>query len=141
MKKCAKCGVEKPIFDFGKQSHKKSGIRSRCLICSRNDSKIYRAKRLELQGDNLRKKLVAVERKRLYGISQDDFDKMKLDQNHKCAICEEDLDNAKNTCVDHSHTTKKVRGILCAKCNFGLGHFKDSIQLLQSAQNYLKKYI
>ena len=41
--------------------------------------------------------------------------------------------------VDHCHTTNKVRGILCAACNFGIGKFKDSTALLYLAIDYLKK--
>lgn len=140
MKKCQKCCTEKPLSDFGVDSSKKSKIRSRCRICSAEDSKIQKAKRLAIHGDSLRKKLVAIERKRLYGITQEQFDRMKQDQNNKCAICQNDLDHGKNTCVDHCHDTKKVRAILCAKCNFGLGQFNDSTNLLQSAIMYLNKY-
>src|SRR3990167_1168850 len=32
--------------------------------------------------------------------------------------------------VDHDHQTNKVRGYLCKRCNFGLGSFKDSLELL-----------
>lgn len=53
----------------------------------------------------------------------------------KCEICSKQLDVPY---VDHCHTTKKVRGILCNKCNFGIGHFDDNPALLESAIRYLK---
>jgi hypothetical protein len=40
--------------------------------------------------------------------------------------------------VDHCHNTGKIRGILCTKCNTGLGSFKDNIELLMNAIKYLK---
>ena len=41
--------------------------------------------------------------------------------------------------VDHDHLTGKIRGILCDNCNVGLGHFKDSVDLLQKGKEYLSK--
>jgi hypothetical protein len=41
-------------------------------------------------------------------------------------------------CIDHDHTTLKVRGILCNKCNFGIGQLNDNIERLENAITYLK---
>lgn len=41
--------------------------------------------------------------------------------------------------VDHSHVTGEVRGALCSGCNTGLGNFRDTIALLESAIKYLRK--
>jgi hypothetical protein len=43
----------------------------------------------------------------------------------------------KRKCVDHSHETGRFRGILCLNCNLGLGHFRDSGVILESAILYL----
>lgn len=45
----------------------------------------------------------------------------------------------KSLSIDHNHQTGKVRGLLCHHCNVGLGHFKDNIELLNSALDYLIK--
>jgi hypothetical protein len=45
---------------------------------------------------------------------------------------------AQNLCVDHSHVTGKVRGLLCHSCNVGLGHFKDDPRFTRSATEYLE---
>ena len=42
--------------------------------------------------------------------------------------------------VDHCHSTKNIRGLLDAACNTGLGYFRDSPVLLQSAIDYLQKH-
>ena len=40
--------------------------------------------------------------------------------------------------VDHDHSTKMIRGILCAHCNTGLGLFGDSVERLQQAIRYIQ---
>lgn len=52
--------------------------------------------------------------------------------NLKCLQCN------KIKTIDHFYNYGHTRGILCSKCNRGLGHFKDNIELLQEAINYLE---
>ena len=40
--------------------------------------------------------------------------------------------------VDHCHTTNKVRGIICEKCNQTLGLMDDSVEFLIKAAQYLE---
>tara|TARA_R110002126_G_scaffold176577_1_gene325196 strand:- start:1845 stop:2261 length:417 start_codon:yes stop_codon:yes gene_type:complete len=94
-----------------------------------------------------RSKTKAADRLRKYGITAADHALMLKEQKNKCKICRVTFvnENDKNykKClgeyVDHCHTTNKVRGLLCHKCNTGLGHFKDNIKNLQRAINYLKE--
>jgi len=73
-----------------------------------------------------------------YGISVKDFNLMLHNQDNKCAICKIDqCEINKNFCVDHCHSTKKVRGLLCSKCNISIGKFKDDINILKKAVKYL----
>lgn len=60
-------------------------------------------------------------------------------QEHKCAICTKDIDNAPH--LDHCHETEKIRGVLCGNCNTGLGMFKDSCYLLDKAIQYLQLHM
>ena len=55
-------------------------------------------------------------------------------QKGKCAICNQEMEKPY---VDHCHNTKKIRGLLCVNCNFGLGSFKDNPKLLMKAIKYL----
>lgn len=51
----------------------------------------------------------------------------------ECAICEK----TGKLFIDHCHSSKKIRGVLCQQCNFGLGNFKDDPALLAKAIAYL----
>jgi hypothetical protein len=84
-----------------------------------------------------------------YGITKPEKDKMVAKQKGKCLICDNILEESKITTkgesnkriavVDHCHETNKVRGILCSKCNRGLGLFEDSVDNLTRAIKYLKE--
>jgi hypothetical protein len=74
-----------------------------------------------------------------YNISKRDYDNILLYQNNKCAICHDELNKSiRSPPVDHCHNSGKVRGILCHKCNTGLGFFKENPEILESAIRYLK---
>lgn len=50
-----------------------------------------------------------------------------------CAIC----GGTEQLAIDHPHGAQHLRGVLCRKCNLGLGLFRDDPLLLQSAITYL----
>lgn len=78
--------------------------------------------------------------KKKYGITADDYDTMEAAQGGKCAICGgNQTKRYKNFSVDHCHITGKVRGLLCSPCNKALGSFKDDVDILKTAINYLIK--
>ncbi len=79
--------------------------------------------------------------KSLYGITLEDYNKMFQEQNGCCKICNKhQTEEGVILCVDHDHTTGKVRGLLCKKCNQAIGLLKDSIENCLSAAEYLKEY-
>jgi hypothetical protein len=72
-----------------------------------------------------------------YGITHEQFlERLRL-QEGRCRICLKPFANHRQVKVDHCHTTKRVRGLLCSTCNSGLGHFKDREDLLMKASEYL----
>jgi hypothetical protein len=121
MKKCTKCGIEKPLSEFQKRKEAKDGHRNEC-ICCRNK---YNS---------------TLHRKNKYSIEENDFSEMIKSQNYKCAICFNLLKPKYGTHIDHSHKNGKVRGILCNPCNRGLGYLQDSEKILESALKYIQKY-
>lgn len=79
---------------------------------------------------------------RAYGLPDyNTFIKMKAGQGGRCAICASELQDSKNTHIDHCHKTNKVRGVLCRKCNHGLGFFSDNPAALRAAANYIDRSI
>ena len=81
------------------------------------------------------------DRIRLYGITNKDYLDLFWKQNGKCKICENvETDKYKGKlkplAVDHCHKTKKVRGLLCSKCNLAIGMFKHNPDILRKAAIY-----
>lgn len=80
--------------------------------------------------------------KNKYGITQKEYEEMAEAQQWKCAICgciETGTKNSYNLSVDHCHDTGLIRGLLCHYCNVGIGYFKENVNNMQNAINYLKK--
>ncbi len=77
-----------------------------------------------------------------YGITGEDYTRMHKQQGGLCAICKkpETMSRSDRLSVDHCHTTGKVRGLLCANCNNGLGRFKDDPAALNAAARYIRKH-
>lgn len=78
-----------------------------------------------------------------YGLDQKGYDELLASQNGICAVClkpeSKKHQNGKvtNLSIDHSHETGKVRGLLCSKCNFAIGHLDDNPYLCERAMKYL----
>lgn len=116
MLKCTKCETEKPesLEFFPPHNRKVNGLDSWCRDC-RNSyrSEIRRGHyRSMISDDNLRDLIRTVP---------------------ECSICGDET----NLVVDHCHSTNKVRGMLCNRCNKGLGLFRDDPDLLEFARIYL----
>lgn len=73
-----------------------------------------------------------------FGITLDQYNSMLEAQGYTCAICRKsDEVEGRRLAIDHCHTTGKIRGLLCGKCNRGLGLFNDKEELLEEAIKYL----
>lgn len=77
--------------------------------------------------------------KSAWGMSPEDFAARLEKQGGKCAICDTTTPGGKGAFhIDHDHSTGKIRGLLCHRCNVGLGQFQDNIDRLERAKEYLK---
>ena len=77
--------------------------------------------------------------RRKYSLTPDQYNAMIDAQDSQCLICGYEFGQKKGDLhVDHDHETGKVRGLLCDKCNRGLGYFRDNAQVLFNAALYLR---
>ena len=74
-----------------------------------------------------------------YGIGIAEYAWMNYLQDGKCYMCEKVCASGKALAVDHDHKTGKVRKLLCASCNNGLGRFGDNAELMRRGADYLDK--
>ena len=75
-----------------------------------------------------------------YDITEDEYNDMFMAQNGKCLICGKHQSEIKTALhIDHCHETGKVRGLLCHRCNIGIGLLEDDIENLRCAILYLNK--
>lgn len=74
-----------------------------------------------------------------YQLTSDEYHRMLSEQDNKCAICGRDAVSVGALHVDHDddHPEKRVRGLLCGRCNRGLGLFDHEPPYLDAASRYL----
>lgn len=74
-----------------------------------------------------------------YSMTLEDFEALMVTQGLSCAICSRAFDpETLPPCVDHSHVSGLVRGLLCHQCNLGIGHFAEETTRIRSAARYLE---
>jgi hypothetical protein len=159
-KTCSKCKTVKEFGLFTRCKKSKDGYGSWCKSCNNKRTKDKYWADLEVMRSKDRKrhqnnKSVKNEKsrkyycankdkyrnyhlKKCYGIKQVDYEMMLNYQQHKCAICNEQL--GEKLFVDHNHSTGQVRGLLCSECNSALGYIKESRQILENMIDYLTDY-
>lgn len=72
-------------------------------------------------------------------VSVEVVDRMIADRNNRCDICLQEFPSGERPALDHDHKTGMIRGVLCKKCNWTIGAFKDSAEVIQKAIEYLKR--
>lgn len=118
-----------------------------CIICIKKNKKLwYKNNPDKIKAKSKRNYLKNPKRLRnnflkyKYGIDLKGYEQMFELQKGLCAICLKPEKN-KSLAVDHNHQTKKIRKLLCEKCNKGLGLFEENMEYLKSAVLYLRKYV
>lgn len=145
---CTKCGVSGGRDMFKPSKAYTNGLASWCRKCSNQYVKQW-------QTDNPEKRNLSELRaglKKRYGMTVERYLELYTRQDGKCAICRTSVasqvdvatqlarsEKNKNTTahVDHCHKTSTVRGLLCSKCNTGIGQLQESVEILESAIRYI----
>lgn len=162
-KPCMKCGVVKPLDAFYAQAGMRDGYRNDCKECmtayrksryrndpdvakrrvrewrERNPEKYREGQRRyrEEHGERRRERDRAGHLSRTYGLTPADYDFLVSVQGGRCAIC--DKADSKGLHVDHDHRTGLVRGLLCGRCNKGIGLVDEDLGRLDAAKSYLAR--
>lgn len=133
-KKCSVCLTVKSVDQFNKKSTIKDGLMAACRACTKAINKDWRSKNTrpkeKIKRYNLKK----------YQLTLEGFYLLREMQGDRCAICKCEMSlTRQGPCIDHCHSSGRIRGLLCSSCNRGLGHFKDRPEFLVSAAEYIKK--
>jgi hypothetical protein len=156
--KCSTCQIWKELESFQPAMQKRgSGI---CKPCKHKEKKRYyykyHEKSLKAAKDYRIKKGKAWKKaisrrtydkhgqkyalKQNYGLTLERYFEILQKQNHQCAICGTTKNtDGKKLYIDHCHETKKIRGILCRKCNTGIGLLGDTAEAIRKAYEYMIK--
>lgn len=124
-KRCDKCKQYLPRTAFSRNASKADGLSRVCTACD--------VARLAANRHHL---------KTFYGLTAEQYATMREQQGERCVICDRQFTEKGGTrpCVDHCHSSGKVRAILCNGCNAMLGHAQDSPARLRAAAEYLESH-
>ena len=159
-KHCPKCETNKLISEFRKRGKNSKYFQSYCKSCESE----YMTKQYKVQNAKWKKensdKILGYSRKwkkknqkkcyyynavtaRNFDLTIKEFaelyDSLYDKQQGQCAICSVHQSELKKRLgVDHSHQSGQIRGLLCSKCNLGIGMLQDSAETCFAAAEYLR---
>jgi len=142
MKTCKNCGQEKPLDQYYTHPKTKDRKGSWCKPClhKRLAEKRKDPEQKELWKEYGRRSTL----KKRYGITANEYDSMIEAQGGVCAICNTNTSGGRGPgsrlAVDHNHETGQVRALLCSMCNQGIGMFKENVEVMQKAIDYLSSH-
>jgi hypothetical protein len=135
-KVCKQCKEEKDVSEF-RFREVKNTYESYCKACEKSnyqkwyrDNKEHNSKRDWVRNINTK-----------FGLTEGEYVEMYEAQNKGCAICAAPRSlSGRRLAVDHDHTTKLLRALLCNECNTAIGLLKEDLSILKAAIAYLEKF-
>jgi hypothetical protein len=144
-KSCVRCNQIKPLTAFWQKSANWNKTHPFCKDCADRPAIRESFKKQRMQNPS---KYADIHLRRKYGISLEEYEALLASQDGVCAICKKEntqrdwrLDRPRRMHVDHCHQSGKVRGLLCVRCNNGIGFFRDHPALLTAAIAYLSRSV
>lgn len=154
MKICCHCKENKSLDWFDKSKNHKDGLRPTCRACRFLEYK--KIKDADPASYKVRQNAATLKYRRanpevrqnqllreLFGITLEQYNKQAKIQNYVCFLCKKpetarSRGKIKRLSVDHCHITTINRGLLCQRCNVGIGMLGDDIKTLARAIIYIK---
>jgi hypothetical protein len=145
-KHCHKCDTWRGLDQFHARTKNWDGLHGQCKPC------MSASAALRYVGDRERLLTLGREYRRLnnqkrrdaqvqsdFGLSPEAYKSLREKHGNTCSLCGEEY-TKKRLHVDHDHVTGVVRGLLCFRCNIGLGYLRDSPELLRAAADYVERH-
>lgn len=142
---CYRCDRTLPLESFNRMSKKKSGHRGECRECQRIDRLRYMA---EVDPTEHAERRRASKYRQRFRKSLAEVEAIFAEADYSCEACGTHRDDTHNgtLVLDHNHACcsgeytcgKCIRGVLCTKCNLGLGALEDSIEKLRRLLTYME---
>lgn len=145
----------KPEEDFSPDKRTKTGFYAWCRDCHNENQRNWRSanmtserkerkRKSDLEDyykhhEQRREQQIDSRLRNRYGISKDEYDAILLNQDGVCKICREFKPGPKSMHVDHCHSSGKVRGILCSRCNLKVGLIENNRDWIIKADEYLRE--
>lgn len=124
-KRCGTCREWKSTEAFSIRRGNGDGFRYECRVCVKHRARLRR-----------------------FNITPERHAEMLRSQGGRCAICRMPPTGDRELAVDHDHNCcpgkdrscgRCVRGLLCGRCNTGIGSLRDDPDLLSVASEYVRK--
>lgn len=161
MKRCKKCGELKPLSEFYRANGTRDGLRGHCKRCEIARNKAWYRKNKERAIAHAKKwqdanpeRVRDYQRqyridhaqqfreghlRRVFDLTADQYQALLNAQAGGCALCGRAPQPGRSLHVDHDHKTGTIRGLLCFRCNVGIGHFREDKLRLADAIVYLTR--
>jgi hypothetical protein len=144
---CVGCKQEVAHERFDKDHRHKDGLTSRCSACISAQRKVRYQENKEVVKALTKARYWANPKKARdwalsykYNLTPEQFHRLYISQECKCAICAKHFPEEEKMAVDHCHDNGNVRGLLCHACNRGMGLLKDNPDILRKAAEYLDQF-
>jgi hypothetical protein len=159
VKRCRRCGEDKPLDEFYAEKSGRDGRRPECKACTAAQRKQWYAANKEREIARVRawqqanpdrvkasqhknreqrnRKMRELHLRNKFDLTPAQYDQMLDRQGGGCAICGDPARADSSLHVDHDHGSGEIRGLLCMRCNNAIGLLKEDPCLLRRAANYV----